>query len=100
MYISIYNVILICIIISLAYTIYSYYSDVPRIKIQEIKLNQNEILQLYGIRFIHYFISKVLLNFLLIILIFEIYDKKTMVFVSLFSIFLLIGIRTFFIILG
>lgn len=100
MYISIYNGILICIVISIALTIYSYYSNVPRIKIQELKLSQNEILQLYGTRFIHYFISIAAFKYICFIFIFELYDKNTMVTMSLLYIFIYISLHILWRVLG
>ena len=85
MYISIYNGILICVIISIALTIYSYYSNVPRIKIQELKLSQNEILQLYGLRCLH-IVTVLILWYMIFTILFNLYDKNTMVTISLISI--------------
>ena len=85
MYISIYNGLLICVIISIALTIYSYYSNVPRIKIQELKLSQNEILQLYGLRCLH-IVTVLILWYMIFTILFNLYDKNTMVTISLISI--------------
>jgi hypothetical protein len=93
MYNSIYTGILICILISIGLTIYSYYSNVPRIKIHELKLTQNEILLLYGTRLSHLF-TTLMTIFVTFIVLFGLYDTKTNVISCLFLIIAYVVIHT------
>jgi hypothetical protein len=54
---TIKDTFLFCFILTIVATIYAYYNNDKEIKFLEKKLTSCEILQLYWIRFVHYFIA-------------------------------------------
>lgn len=51
---SLTNVLLLALLVAIALTMYAYFSDEPTIKSQESRLSHTQLIQLYGLRFLHY----------------------------------------------